>query len=284
MHFSSGKPTIAEMEKNINNYADVYKNLGEVDYVLLGAGPSFNATDLSSGEAIRGWLPAAAVQYWETRQAVESIPGAPAHLFKNRTDLLRYFEMTSPQRREDYLHRLKANGKAQRAMDEAVQLRGQDMRYLVLERDTRPVHTVLAGVSDVARRDSERQGIREVNQGLADAQQASKYLDLFFLIDGTTSMEGPVGSAAEVIEKLTEQMKTLPDVKVSIRAAIYRDEKDKTNPVFEDWDPREGSPADWLRGLLKAGRIRSGDDRDFNESLFYSIRSAIRAWKPRATE
>ncbi len=292
VHFSDDREvSIAKMEENINNYVELYNNLDKVDYVLLGTSLSFNAEDLSSGQRIRGWLPAAAVQFWETRQAVEQIPGTPAHQFKNRSDLLRYFALTSPQLREKELQQLEKEAKVQRAMGMAAQLRGQDMRFLVLDRSTQQIDTVLAGVSDIDKQDSgehshlvktdvNRDQKSMYRQSLADFQQASKFLDLFFLVDGTTSMEGPVKSAAEVIEKLTEQIGSLSDVKVSIRAAVFRDQKDTTNPVFEDWDSRQGSPSDWLRNLLKTNRIRSGSDLDFNEALFSGIRSAIRSWKP----
>lgn len=290
VHFSNDKQmTIAEMKEDIDNYFELYNNLDNVDYVLLGTSLSFNAEDLPTGEIIRGWLPAAAVQYWGTRQAVEAVPGTPAHLFKNKTDLLKYFDLAS-QQRQAFFHELEVEGKVQRATGEAINLRGQDMRYLVLERSTQPIHTVLAGVSDIAQRDGEqstsqdeptiREQRSQLNQTLARAQLASTYLDLFFLVDGTTSMEGPVESAAKVIENLLEQTRSMRDVKVSIRAGVFRDQSDTTNPVFEDWDSRWGRPADWLRILLKEGRICSGTDEDFDESLLYGIRSAIRAWKP----
>jgi hypothetical protein len=268
--FNTNGETEAELEEK---YADI-NHFRSADYYLMGDRLSFGEKEVKT--VIRGWIPRETAILWESRQALEAIEETgknEAHKFMNQSDLITYFTLPETEK-ADYLSRLFDQNKVEIDYGDSKPQLGQTLRYLVFDQSNRPVRSAFVGVTG-----SETAGkIKYVDSNRDDVLKeymlGSRYVDIFFLIDATASMETPLSSAAEVAQKIVNEFKNDPELKIDVRAAVYRDLVDNFRSYVE-WDDDEyPNISDWLKSI----KAKSVPGDDYKESLFHGISNAIDGW------
>jgi hypothetical protein len=270
-------------DDKLNNYQklDDFKN---ADFFLVGDQVAVNAEDIEKG-SIRGWIPREAAVMWDTRQALEEEPvkegeRPEAHKFENRTDLLSYYQISDPKVRAERIAELTNQGKAEKDSGKGPPRLGQTLRYMVLRPSFKGMDTAYIGFSGGgSSSDQNKIKIIESSQDtLAKWQKGSEFVDLFFLIDGTQSMEDPIMAAGQVIQALVRDIQKESKIKLNIQAALYRD-KSEGDAGYEAWNKDVDNELPiWLLKLKENKRIFSNEGDDYPEALFYGIENALDNW------
>ena len=260
---------------------DLFKG---ADYYLVGAPLSVSTENIKNDNAIRGWLPKEAAVLWHTRQALETTETKgrmpEAHRFNKRPDLLEYFGIPDSQGRSEFIKKLVEEDKAERDDGSRTKKSGQELRYLVLENNERKgiasayVGYSGAGYSVGKEEKAEKENVAKAHETMAKWQSGSKYVDLFFLIDGTKSMGDALVDVSNVVEGALDNLKKDPSFQLNYHAAVYRD-RSEGKQQYVEWD-RQTQPdlAKWLRAVKPI----SDPLDDFSEALFESIDKTLQNW------
>ena len=251
------------------------------DYFLLGNSITSNEDNLKNN--ILGWLPKESVVPWETRQALEMVEkrSIPVHKFATEQDLNMYFR-TPISQREIYLDELIKNKRAEKDTGVDPVFTGQMLRPLILKLVKHnpgelPLESALIGYTGDLLIKGGGEKIQKIDKNiltdLALISEGTKHVDVFFLIDGTTSMEPVISLAAKTITKIRKELNQYNDLKIFIRAAIYRDDKAGIRE-YQIWHGK-GDPAQWLSSV----DIRMNPADDYRESLFEGIFRSVKDWK-----
>ena len=278
-----------------NERADSYRNIKKfqnADYFLIGTNASFS-TDKGE-QVIVGWLPRSAAILWDTRQALEKIPNRPqedwdAHKFGDYGLLLDYFAL--PENERPSFFTTHPDAVIVQDKGEGAPTRGQDLRNLILQTRLQTVENNVVseyiGFSG-SPSDVEQQ---EYNQFLATLQNDAAFIDIFFLVDATKSMEPCLQAASDFMREMSRKINAPEsELHLTFRGAMYRDESD--NSSKGDYSYQRCSydnPQDLSVCFCpKSGHCGNqafsnawpdGTPDDYPEDVFNAMERAITSWK-----
>ena len=273
--------------------ADFYQNIKKfqnADYFLIGKGSSFSTN--KGEQVIEGWLPRSAAILWDTRQALEKIPNRPqenwdAHKFGDYGLFLDYFAL--PENERPSFFTTHPDAVIVQDKGEGAPTRGQDLRDLILQTRLQTVEKNVVseyiGFSG-SRSDVEQQ--QEYNQFLATLQHDAKFIDLFFLVDATESMEPCLRAASDFMREMSRKIND-PKLRITFRGAMYRDEaydSPKGNYSYQQCSintPQGLSDCFCPKNDGQCGGQASSDLRDkkpddYREDVFNAMKTAINSW------
>ena len=247
-------------------------------HFLVGINPSFNFLENGAikGDVIKGWIPATGAVPWDTRQALE-VEGARqdqlAHIFTYEEELKRYFSSDSEDERSQYLTDIQDNIVSDGG--ESPPSNGQDLRYIVLDEPLGfRAHVKYANIGYTGQSSGENGEGSEISSG--ELQMWGRKIEIFFLIDATTSMKEWFSAAARVVGSIQAEL-SREQSDVTFYAAVYRDRRDGV-ARFVEWDRNEQSLSNWL-AAVPVGDPAS--DPTYEESLYYAMKRAARNWTRR---
>lgn len=279
-------------DKNIDyQETNQFKNakyflLGETSTVSIGDVEE-SATKKSS--ILSGWIPNKAVVLWDTRQALEKVPDRPqkdfdAHIFPERKILNQYF-CGNKDKKEEILKNYEENIIIDHG--EGPPKDGQTLRYINLAKPDNiedPKSRRIIGKSAFIGYTGQALQIgTSVSDGgsihsiLADFQEGSKYLEIFFLIDATLSMKPCLEAASSVTRELIVRLAQRHKINnLSVYGAVYRDKKDGGKRWYEECG---SSDPDSVADFFSNVREYSHPKDDYPEDLFNGISASIDKWK-----
>ncbi len=268
---------------HFNDKTEDYQNaskLKDADYFLIGEKSSFTTSDLDKN-VIRGWIPRQSAVLWDTRQALEKIPNRlkknhDAHKFKSRKLSNIYFSCTNEQEKQNVLE--KYSGEIVRDNGEGPPSKGQILRNIVLgsknfHNGIWSEHIGFTGRSYQGVTSSENSEAQQ--DFMALLHESSKYLEIFFLVDATESMEPCLKTVEKVISEIENSEELVgKTVKTVFNGAVYRD-KSEGSYSYQEWNPNEtSSVSEWFGNV--SAYSDSGDD--YPEDLFNAIIQASENW------
>jgi hypothetical protein len=253
------------------NYQDTFQ-FNNADYFLIGDQPSFSISGRLDESGIRGWLPRRSVVFWNTRQALEVVPGRlpHAHKFRTRPLLYKYFDQKDYESRRRFIEMhsdeiIIDNG-------EAPPVHGQELRNIVLGVE----HKYGNLTSEYIGYTGKNQYSTGSQQSfLADLHEGASHIEIFFLIDATQSMKPCLDAASWVIKQIMNKTKD-KDINLTFHGAVYRDIS-AGKLRFEEWDPAQNPViSSWFNHIHE---FDTPQDNEFEESLFYGIKQSIKSWR-----
>ena len=222
---------VAFNDNDEKKYQDIEK-FKNADYFLIGEITSMDSADMKKGKkgSIKGWIPKSGAILWDTRQALEKLSDRPsedwdAHKFSNRPLLGRYFFLKDNAEAEQIFLAENAEDIV-RDLGEGPPESGQTLRDLVLDvghqqENKNGIVSEFIGYSGYSAKRNlvstsdeshEEQRQQQLQQVLRDMQQGAQYLEVFFLVDATSSMGPSLNAAAQVTKKMLSQIKALKGI------------------------------------------------------------------------